>query len=99
MVQPVRNNDINSLSPSYRKKFDPFRKEVKALRPDAEIFEAKRSYERQLRLRNESNRREKQGLPRLTRTMKSRHLTGDAVDIVFMDDESTPQYDNKPMWK
>lgn len=31
--------------------------------------------------------------------MKSKHLTGDAVDIVFMDDESTPHFDNKPMWK
>ena len=99
MKQPPISNDINQLSPTFKKKFDLFWKEVKALRPDAHVFEAKRSHERQLRLWNESNRREKEGKPRLTRTMKSKHLTGDAVDIVFLDDLSTPHFDNKPMWK
>lgn len=93
--EPKRSNDISLLSAQFRLKFDPFRKEVKALRPDAEIFEAKRLYERQLRLKNESDRREKLWQPRITRTLQSKHLTGDAVDIVFMDDERTPQYDNR----
>jgi hypothetical protein len=99
MKQPPISNDVNQLSPAFKKKFDLFWKEVKTYRPDAHVFEAKRSPERQLRLWNESNRREKLWQPRLTRTMKSKHLTGDAVDIVFMDDVSTPHFENKPMWK
>lgn len=94
--EPKRSNDISLLSAQFRLKFDLFRKEVIALRKDAVIFEAKRTKERQQRLRDESNRREKLWQPRITWTLQSKHLTGDAVDIVFMDDERTPQYDNKP---
>lgn len=94
--EPKRSNDIALLSPQFRQKFDLFRAEVIALRKDAIVFEAKRTKERQQRLRDESNRREKLWQPRITRTLQSKHLTGDAVDIVFMDDERTPQYDNKP---
>jgi len=53
------NNDINSLSPTFRKKFDPRRKEVKEKYPHAHVFETRRSKERQKRLYEESDRREK----------------------------------------
>lgn len=41
------NNDINSLDPQFKKKFDLFWAEVQKLRPDARVFEARRSQERQ----------------------------------------------------
>jgi len=59
MTEPKRNSDINSLSPSFRKKFDARWAEVKKKYPDATVFEALRSKERQQWLRDESNRREK----------------------------------------
>ena len=84
------NNDINSLSPTFRKKFDPRRKEVKEKYPHAHVFETRRSKERQKRLYEESDRREKKWLPRLTRTMESNHFYWNAVDIVFNDSKGNP---------
>lgn len=46
MIPPI-NNDINTLNPAFRKKFDPWRKEVLAKYPNAVIFEARRSQDRQ----------------------------------------------------
>ena len=96
MTEPKRNSDINSLSPKFRKKFDSRWVEVRKKYPDATVFETLRSNERQQRLRDESNRREKLWQPRITRTLKSRHLEGNAVDVVFYDDRRTQVYDNKP---
>lgn len=91
-------NDINRLSLRFRDRFDPRREEVKAKYPDAQVFESLRTQARQRKLFNESNEREKKWLPRITWTMKSNHLTWDAVDIVFYDDRRTQKYDNKPTW-
>jgi hypothetical protein len=41
------NSDINSLNPNFRKKFDAWWKEVIAKYPNAVVFEARRSQERQ----------------------------------------------------
>lgn len=46
MTPPI-NNDINSLSVEFRKRFDPFRKEVLQKYPNAVVFECRRSQERQ----------------------------------------------------
>ena len=88
----IINKDINSLDPKFRKKFDLRWAVVKNKYPNASVFEARRSQERQQRLRDESNRREKQGLPRLTWTMQSQHLLGKAVDIVFLDEKGNPTW-------
>ena len=44
------NNSIDSLNPTFRIKFDPWWVEVTAKYPNAVIFEARRSQERQNRL-------------------------------------------------
>lgn len=44
------NNNINSLDPQFLKKFTPRWKEVKQKYPNAQVFEARRSPERQKRL-------------------------------------------------
>ena len=79
-MNPIINNDINSLSPTFRKKFDPFRSEVKQKYPTAAVFETIRSQERQ-------NWLYAQGRTRpwtiVTRTKTSNHAKGNAVDIVF----------------
>lgn len=41
------NKDINALDPAFRKKFDARRAEVKSKYPNAEVFETRRSQERQ----------------------------------------------------
>lgn len=75
------SSDINSLSPSFRKKFDPWRKEVISKYPNAKVFEARRSQERQ-------NWLYAQGRTRpwkiVTRTKTSNHKDWNAVDIVFV---------------
>jgi len=91
--EPKRNSDINSLSAKFRKKFDARWAEVIKKYPDARVFEARRSLERQKRLYAQGRTRPGNIV---TRTLKSRHLDGDAVDIVFYDDRRTNWYDNKP---
>ena len=46
MTPPI-NNNIDSLSPNFRKKFDLRRTEVLSKYPNAVVFEARRSQERQ----------------------------------------------------
>jgi hypothetical protein len=46
-IEPARDKSIESLSPSFRKKFDPFFKEAKEKYPNLEIFETRRSQVRQ----------------------------------------------------
>lgn len=79
MTPPI-NNDINSLSPEFRKRFDPWWSEVTKKYPNAVVFETKRSQERQ-------NRLYAQGRTRpwkiVTRTKTSNHKDWNAVDIVF----------------
>jgi len=84
--EPKRNSDINSLSAKFRKKFDARWVEVIKKYPDARVFEARRSLERQKRLYAQGRTRPGNIV---TRTLKSRHLDGDAVDIVFYDDRRT----------
>lgn len=74
------NNSMDSLNPTFRIKFDPWRAEVTAKYPNAVIFEARRSQERQ-------NRLYAQGRTRpwkiVTRTLTSNHKDWNAVDVVF----------------
>lgn len=74
------NNSIDSLNPTFRIKFDPWWAEVTAKYPNAVIFEARRSQERQ-------NRLYAQGRTRpwkiVTRTLTSNHRDWNAVDVVF----------------
>lgn len=74
------NNDINSLSESFKKKFIPRWKEVKEKYPNATVFETVRLQERQ-------NRLYAQGRTRpwkiVTRTLTSNHKDWNAVDVVF----------------
>ena len=46
MIPPI-NNDINTLNPAFRKKFDLRWSEVIAKYPNAVVFETRRSQERQ----------------------------------------------------
>ena len=84
MTEPKRNSDVASLSVSFKKKFSPFRREVTAKYPSAMIFEALRTSDRQKRLYGVGRTHSLERKP-ITRTLKSKHLTGDAVDIVFKD--------------
>ena len=82
MIPPI-NNNIDSLSVDFRKKFDLWRKEVIAKYPNAVVFEARRSIERQKYLYAQGREKPYQNNRIVTRTMDSKHLSGDAVDIVF----------------
>jgi len=82
MTEPKRNSDINSLSPAFRKKFDAFWWEVKKKYPDAMVFEAKRSQERQNWLYGVGRTHSLDRKP-VTRTLNSNHKDGNAVDIIF----------------
>jgi hypothetical protein len=79
MTPPI-NNDINSLSPSFRAKFNDWRAEVIAKYPNAVVFEARRSQERQNRLYAQWRTRP---WKIVTRTLNSNHKDWNAVDIVF----------------
>lgn len=79
-MTPQINNDINSLDPQFRKKFDLRRKEVTAKYPNAVVFEARRSQERQDWLYEQGRTRPWKVV---TRTRTSNHKDGKAVDIVF----------------
>ena len=85
MIPPI-NNSINSLSDNFRKKFDPWRVEVLKKYPNAVVFEARRSQERQKYLYAQGREKPYENNHIVTRTMDSKHLSGDAVDIVFMND-------------
>lgn len=82
--EPKRNSDINSLSDTFKKKFTPFWQEVIAKYPNAMVFEALRSKERQKWLYGVGRTHSMERKP-ITWTINSKHLTGDAVDIVFKD--------------
>ena len=83
MRQPPRKKDPKFLSPNFKKKFELRWKEVKKIYPNARIFETLRTKERQKWLygiwRTHSLHRKP-----VTRTMSSRHMTGEAVDVVFL---------------
>ena len=91
MTEPKRNSDINSLSDKFKKKFLPFWKEATAKYPNAMVFEALRSQDRQKRLYGVGRTHSLNRKP-ITRTLKSKHLTGDAVDIVFKDPKGNPTW-------
>lgn len=82
MTEPKRNSDINSLSKNFRKKFDARWAEVKKKYPGATVFEAQRSQERQNRLYGVGRTHSLDRKP-VTRTLKSNHKDGNAVDIIF----------------
>jgi len=79
-MTPLINNDINSLSPSFRVKFNDWRAEVIVKYPNAVVFEARRSQERQNRLYAQWRTRP---WKIVTRTLTSNHKDWNAVDIVF----------------
>ena len=72
MTEPKRNSDINSLSPSFRKKFDARWAEVIRKYPTATVFEAKRSQERQNWLYGVGRTHSMDRKP-VTRTLNSNH--------------------------
>jgi peptidoglycan L-alanyl-D-glutamate endopeptidase CwlK len=82
-------NDINRLSPAFRKKFDPRWAEVKAKYPNAHVFETLRTQERQDWLYAQGRTRPGKIV---TRTKKSNHADGNAVDIVFLDRNGNPTW-------
>ncbi len=77
---PAINNSIDSLSPTFRKKFDQRWTEVIAKYPNAVVFEARRSQERQDWLYAQGRTRP---WKIVTRTKTSNHKDGNTVDIVF----------------
>lgn len=79
MIPPI-NNDINTLNKNFRVKFDARWKEVTAKYPNAVVFEAQRSQERQNRLYAQGRTRPGN---KVTWTLESNHKNGNAVDIVF----------------
>ena len=89
MAEPQRNSDINSLSPTFRKKFDARRLEVKKKYPNAVVFEAIRTQERQAWLYAQWRTRDLDKKP-ITRTLQSNHRNWNAVDIVFNDAKWNP---------
>jgi len=74
------NNNIDSLSPNFRKKFDLRRAEVISKYPNAVVFEARRSQERQNWLYSQGRSRPGKVV---TWTRNSNHKDWNAVDIVF----------------
>lgn len=99
MIPPI-NNDINSLNPEFRKKFDPWRKEVLAKYPNAVIFEARRSQDRQDWLYAQGRSRP----GKIVTWLKiSNHRDWNAVDIVFRNngrlERAGPYNDLIAMWK
>ena len=89
---PARVSDINSLSPTFRKKFDLWRTEVKAKYPNAGIFEARRSVDRQKYYYAQGRYKPYQNNKVITWTMQSKHLTWDAVDVIFYDAKWNPTW-------
>lgn len=81
MLEPKRNTDINSLSPTYRKKYNAFMKAVLARYPHCIVFEARRTQERQNRLYG-VGRTHSKGRKPITWTLYSNHIQGNAVDLV-----------------
>ena len=79
MIPPI-NNDINTLNPAFRKKFDLRWSEVIAKYPNAVVFETRRSQERQNWLYEQGRTRPGKIV---TRTKTSNHKDWNAVDIVF----------------
>jgi hypothetical protein len=73
MTEPKRNSDINSLSPAFRKKFDLWWAEVLSKYPNAVIFEALRTKERQQWLYGVGRTHSFKRKP-VTWTLNSRHL-------------------------
>lgn len=82
------SNDINLLDTWFRIKFDAWRNEVISKYPNARVFEARRSKERQEWLYSQGRTRP---WKIVTWTLQSKHLEGKAVDIVFLKDW-------KPTW-
>ena len=89
------NNSIDSLSPVFRKKFDPRWSEVKSKYPNAHVFEGRRTKERQEWLYAQWRTRP---WKIITWTLASKHIDWLAVDVVFLDQNGTPKrqwpYDN-----
>lgn len=79
-MTPMINNNVNSLSPTFRKKFDLWRAEVITKYPNAVVFEARRSQERQSWLYSQWRTRP---WKIITWTLNSNHKDWNAVDIVF----------------
>lgn len=88
----VRNSDVNSLDPTFRVKFDKWRAEVIAKYPNARVFEARRSIERQKYLYDQWRYKPYEKNKVVTRTMNSKHIEGRAVDIVFLDNNWNPTW-------
>lgn len=79
----VISNDISQLDPNFKVKFQNRRPEVLAKYPNARVFEARRTLERQKRLYASGRTRPGRIL---TQTMNSKHLAGKAVDVVFLNE-------------
>jgi hypothetical protein len=77
------SNDISQLDQNFKQKFNQRWPEVLAKYPNARVFEARRTLERQKRL-YASGRTRPGNI--LTQTMNSKHLLGKSVDVVFLDE-------------
>lgn len=89
MTEPKRQTDIELLSPNFKAKFKERWSEIIKLYPNAMVFETLRSKERQVRLYGIWRTHSMDRKP-VTRTINSKHITGDAVDIVFKDSKGNP---------
>lgn len=81
MNEPARNRDINSLQRYFKDKIKALLDNMTRLGFDPVIYEAKRSPERQKWLFGVGRTHDTSRKP-VTWTLKSEHLTGNAVDIV-----------------
>lgn len=84
------NKDVNSLDDKFKIKFISWWSEVIAKYPNARVFEARRSIERQKYLYAQWRYKPYENNKVVTWTMQSKHLEGKAVDIVFLDDKGNP---------
>ncbi|MCK9570385.1 M15 family metallopeptidase [Candidatus Pacearchaeota archaeon] len=81
MIEPKRNNDINTLVPYVRERVEHVLAAMRARGYDPIVFEAKRSQERQKWLYGIGRTHSLNQRP-VTWTMNSKHLVGKAVDII-----------------
>ena len=91
MVEPKRQNSIDLLSKNFKAKFILRWDEVSKKYPNARVFESLRTKERQQWLYWVGRTHSLERKP-ITWTLVSKHLTWDAVDIVFNDSKWNPTW-------
>lgn len=89
MTEPKRQSSVDLFSKNFKTKFDLWRAEVSKKYPNARVFESLRTKERQAWLYGVGRTHSLTRKP-ISWTLQSKHITGDAVDIVFNDGKGNP---------